>query len=585
MQLKQIQSSIQQVVVAIASVLKIEVEVADRQLFRVAGTGVIKSHVWQEMRDEDFVYRKCIESGESVVIERPGKEEICRPCLHFGNCSELGEVCCPIKVEGTTIGVIGLLAFKPDQRERLFGDLPTNLTFLQKMAELIASKMIEHYYYEEQLIIKQQISTLIHYIDHGIVMVNPEGECDFINPAARRLLRLPASEELDHASIEQLLENLKVIKSGNVIKGGGQTIMFRSRDGYRQLYANCHRMGKDGDPQHLVVILQDPEQIVAAANQLSEDMVPGFAPIIGKHDSILLVKDFIRKMANSRSPILIRGEQGTGKQFFSEYIHRYSERRDKPYLTINCAVLSEEALLVELFGQGSFDPSKSNRLGKLELAKGGTLFLDDISDMSQSVQLKLLRAMEEKSFAQGDSSKQIMLDVRIIAATDKELESLVSLGLFRQDLYYKLNVIPLQIPPLRERREDILLLAQHFLDQHAKTNRKLIRSMDEGFRNIALAHPWPGNIRELSNVLEYAINMESSHVLTQASMPPYLRDLAAVPFDLLPNGSLNLRAMEKEVISRAITLVKERDEPKERAAELLGIGRATLFRKLHEYKL
>ncbi|WP_040950941.1 sigma 54-interacting transcriptional regulator [Gorillibacterium massiliense] len=583
MQLKFIQNSIQQVVVAIASALKIEVEVADRQLFRVAGTGAIKSNVWQEMRDEDYVYRRCMDTGEPVIIENPGQNELCRPCLHFGKCPELGEVCCPIKVEDTAIGVIGLIALQSEQKERLFGDLQANLSFLQKMAELIASKMIEYQYYQEQLLIKQKISTLVHYLDHGIVMIDREGRCDFINPAARKLLYLGEEAYPDPDLIAQFLKSFGT-KNPDPGESVGQTMFFLTKNGYRQLYVNFHHLDAGKQEWNTVIVLQDPEQIATAALQITEGPSHGFEEIIGKNEAIVSLKELMRKTANSRSPILIHGESGTGKQFFAQSIHHFSERRDKPFITLNCAVLSEDMLQRQLFGEPAKGTNRATH-GALERAGGGTLFLDDIAEMPLSVQLTLLKVLEERAIRREDSAKPIPLELRLIAATDKNLEDLVAKGSFRQDLYYKLNVIPLFVPSLKDRREDILPLARYFLDKHARSNRKSFRSMDDGFQKTLVSYHWPGNIRELSNVIEYAVNIETNQELTKASMPAYLRDIDYHSLDHLSGGDLNLRSLEKEAIRRAVIVVKERGEAKDKASELLGIGRATLFRKLQEYGL
>lgn len=580
MELKAIQLTIQQIVSAISAVLKIEVEIADRHLLRIAGTGAIKPQIWKEMSNEDYVYRRCLETGEPVVIESPGFHELCRNCVHVRNCRELGEVCCPIKTDNRTLGVIGLIAFTQEQRNRLFTDLQANLTFLQKMAELIASKVMEHEFYLQQLMAQKKVSMLIDYMENGAVILNRQGECSYMNPAARRLLHIPAETEPDAGVIGQIadavLHNADGIWSDEpvALKLGGKV---------KQLLVSMQTLSINPEMKEFVVFLNDPEQITHIASRLTEDSVKGFEQIIGNHPSMKILKDLARKVANSPSSILIRGENGTGKEFFAQCIHRYSERSGKPFLALNCAVLPEALLERELFGRAAErDGQGEGKPGMIEAAEGGMLFLDDIGHMPLSTQLKLLNFLEHKTIP----GAQRQLDVKLIAATAQDLDQLVDQGLFRRELFYKLSVFPFYIPPLRERKEDILALASHFLQQHCAFTKKYIRAFDEEVKKIFLSYHWKGNIRELSNAVEYAINVESGTIVSKNSLPDYLRNVVLVDANGYPaEASCNLRMVEKDAIRRALLLVKERGEPKDKAAELLGIGRATLFRKMQEYEL
>jgi len=561
-------------------VLKIEVEIADRRLLRIAGTGAIKPQIWKEMSNEDYVYRRCLETGEPVVIETPGFHDLCRNCVHVRNCRELGEVCCPIKTDDRTLGVIGLIAFTPEQRERLFSDLQANLTFLQKMAELIASKVKEHEFYLQQLMAQKKVSMLIDYMDNGALILNRQGECSYLNPAARRLLRLFAEESPDPDVIGQIAE----IAMGGAESGlSDEPVALKLGTQVKQMLLSTQTLSINPELKEFVVFLNDPEQITHIASRLTEDAVKGFEQIIGSHPSMNILKDLARKVANSPSCVLIRGENGTGKEFFAQNIHRYSDRSGKPFLALNCAVLPEPLLERELFGRAAnVDGSGEGKPGAIESADGGMLFLDDIGDMPLSIQLKLLTFLEQKTIPGSGRT----FDVKLIAATAKDLDQLVDQGTFRKELYYKLSVFPFYIPPLRERKEDILALANHFLQQHSAFTKKYIRAFDEEVKKILLIYHWKGNIRELSNAVEYAINVESGTVVSKASLPDYLKNVVLDDMNGYPQeASCNLRVVEKETIRRALLLVKERGEPKDKAAELLGIGRATLFRKMQEYRL
>ncbi len=587
MQLKNIQPTIQQIGVAISAVLKLEVEIADHELYRIAGTGAVKSGLWQRMNNEDFVYRECINTGKPVIVDLPGLHELCTPCMHYRNCKEHGEVCCPILLDGRVLGVIGLIAFSAEQREQLFADLDAKIDFLEKMAELIATKMKESELLEEQLLAERKVSTLIGYIDNGVMLINQTGECTYLNQAARRLLELPEGQLPDISIVEQCIDPFvqpdqasRLNRSGSS-EGQGKLAVVKSGGSYKHLFLTYHPFHDEkGGQQDGVIVMADPKRMTDMAMIYSEESYKGFETIIGNHPLIEALKDLLRKTANSYSPILLKGESGTGKEFIAESIHHFSERKSAPYVTVNCAVLTEKVLHYRLFGD-------EKQPGIIAEANGGVLFLDDVHEMPMSIQLKLLHLLEEKVIWLPGETKPVPLNVRLIAATDKELDKLVGKGLFRQDLYYKLSVIPIDVPPLRARKQDILLLANHFLQEHSQANRKYIRTLSEDVKNILLTYHWPGNIRELSNIIEYTVNFSNSTMIGKEHLPAAIRniELTAVSGNQSRDHTYNLRTLERDAIERALASVQERGEPKESAAKWLGISRATLFRKLQQYGL
>jgi transcriptional regulator with PAS, ATPase and Fis domain len=579
-ELRDIQSSIQQIVSAISAVLKIEVEIADRNLFRIAGTGQIKSQIWKEMQNEDFVYRRCLELGEAVIIEKPGTHEVCLPCIHYGQCKEFGEVCCPIEIDGVIEGVIGLIAFDMEQRERLFSNLDSNLAFLKKMAELIASKLTVQRSHKQQLLGEQKISAVMNYVNNGVILVSEDGECVFINPAARRQLSLDAHEKLPKEMVDQLREAALSIAKKN---DAGHSVVIKSKSGFQEVILSAQIVQSSFHERELLIFLDDPEQIAKIASKLTESSYRGFEQMIGNHPSMKVVKDYSRKATNGSAPVLLYGENGTGKAFLAKQIHAYSHRSSYPFVALHCSALPGRMLEEELFGdEASRDNGLKRKKGKIESAHGGTLFLDDITEMPLATQQSLVRFLERKTI----QSYGGYLDVKIIAATEKDLESFAQRKLFHPALYQLLSTFTIHIPPLRERKEDILTLATHFMQRFAKQSKKYIRSIEEEVKKIFLSYHWPGNISELSNLIEYAVNAETGKSLSGRSLPGHmhnvmLMDLSGISFD----GSYNLRLVEKETIIRALADVKKRGGSKEQAAEMLGIGRATLFRKLQEYQL
>lgn len=572
MDLKNIQQGIQQIVSAISAVLKIEVEVSDDKLFRVAGTGLIKRKIWMEMNGEDVVYRQCIESGTTIIIDNPGFNEICQSCSHFENCIELGEICSPIKINNIVVGVIGLIAFDTFQKDRLFNDLDANIHFLEKMADVIATKMKEHTFFNQQLLAEKKISTLLNYIDNGIIMLNQQGECEFISSAARQMLNLSSDSTPSQKTIQQLLEQKE-----NSLKGG--KIVFLNVGHFsRKLFATYHQIDDFEQGETAVIILDDPDYITSVATHISakdknnEDM-------IGTHPSINKLKELIPKIANGTMPILIKGESGTGKNFIAKYIHLSSNKSPEKFLTINCSFFSEDKLDRELFGTSYND---EHIPGKLELADGGTLLLEEIHSLPLSIQIKLLKFITDKLiFRQGAYYE---VNVRIISATDKDLMTLIGEGQFRQDLYYKLNIIPFSIPALHKRKQDILPFAAYFLQQFNSKNSAPNKIFNDYVKDIFLAYSWPGNIQELANIIEYSYNFENTSVITETSLPEYM--LTETSDKIQSNHQkFNLQKIEKETIKRALTVIAEKGARKEDAALLLGIGRATLFRKINQFQL
>ncbi len=303
--------------------------------------------------------------------------------------------------------------------------------------------------------------------------------------------------------------------------------------------------------------------------------------IIGVSESVRNLIEVIRKVASTDSTVLITGESGTGKSLIAKAIHFLSDRRDRPFVTINCAAIPETLLEAELFGyeKGAFTGATSSRKGKFELANGGTVFLDEIGDMPLYLQAKILRVIQEKEIERLGGEKVIKVDVRIIAATNRDLESLVKEGKFREDLYYRLNVIPIHVPPLRERKEDIPLLVEHFLEKFNEKYGKKVRIAPEAMEPL-MEYDWPGNVRELENTVERLVVMNEG-VVRSADLPPHI--LAFRRKDSL--GSVSnlpekIQATEREKIIEAL---ERTGYVKSRAAKLLGYTLRQLDYRIKKY--
>jgi len=351
----------------------------------------------------------------------------------------------------------------------------------------------------------------------------------------------------------------------------------------------------------LFVILKKAvdDQDLRRENEELKDRLHGsyrFESIIGKSASMQQVFKTIMKVAQSQATVLIRGESGTGKELVARAIHFNSPRANSPMVEISCSAFPETLLESELFGyeKGAFTGADSRKKGRFEVADTGTIFLDEIGDVSASVQTKLLRALQEKEISRLGSNEPIKVDVRVITATNRDLEQALAGGLFREDLYYRLNVIPVFLPPLRERREDIPLLIDHFIKRYSKLNHKPMSGISAEGLELCLGYEWPGNVRELENAIENAVVLGEGETLLPEHLPVTvsMRKGAAADFDeaevnefFIASGASyreKMEAAEKLVLEEAI---RRADDNKSEAAKQLGISLRTMRYKIQKYKL
>ncbi|TKB10673.1 sigma-54 dependent transcriptional regulator [Desulforhopalus sp. IMCC35007] len=304
--------------------------------------------------------------------------------------------------------------------------------------------------------------------------------------------------------------------------------------------------------------------------------------IIGASKPMLELLDMVGYVAPTEATVLIYGESGTGKELVAEALHNNSERRGKPFVKVNCAAIVENLLESELFGheKGAFTGAEKRREGKFVQADGGTLFLDEIGDTSQAMQVKLLRVLQEQELQRVGGEETISVDVRIIAATNRDLEEEVAAGRFREDLYYRLNVVMLTVPPLRERSSDIALLVEHFAEKFAKKNRRALDKITDQCMKYLKQYSWPGNVRELENAIERGIILMRGSELTEKSLPLPIQKISLKEDEVDDQSPTSLFDAEKQLIMKTI---KETDGNKSEAARRLGITRKTLQNKLNRY--
>lgn len=319
--------------------------------------------------------------------------------------------------------------------------------------------------------------------------------------------------------------------------------------------------------------------------------------IIGCSNATKTLKEDIKKIATTNSTVLITGESGTGKELVARSLHSQGDRRDKPFVVINCSAIPDTLLESELFGyvKGAFTGANQNgRIGKFELANSGVIFLDEIGDMPLYLQAKILRVIQEKKIERIGSNKSIDLDIKIIAATNVDLEKKITEQKFRRDLYYRLNVIPIKLLPLRERKEDIIPIVNNLMKKYNVLSAKYVHSFDENVKNALLNYDWPGNVRELENVIELMINMcENNDILTADLLPDNILNQVPSSKSYFKNLDLNIdnteledfEKIEKEYIEKALIKYGEDTEGKKLIAKKMNIGLTTLYRKMKRFNI
>jgi len=329
---------------------------------------------------------------------------------------------------------------------------------------------------------------------------------------------------------------------------------------------------------------EERERLLKENIRLQEELRNRFRPsnIIGSSNKIQAVFDLIAQVSASDATVLIRGESGTGKELVAHALHYNSPRAAQPFIKVNCAALPETLVESELFGheRGAFTGALSARKGRFECAQSGTIFLDEVGDFSPATQIKLLRVLQEREFERLGGNASIKVDVRVIAATNRDLEELMERGLFRQDLYYRLNVFPIHIPPLRERKTDILLLADHFVEKYSAANRKNVRRITTPAIDMLMSYHWPGNVRELENCIERAVLLAADDAIHAQHLPPTLQTAEASDTGFKGTLQAALDNVEHDLIVDALKTARGNMA---KAARALGISERLIGLRIVKY--
>lgn len=596
MEILEIQTTLQQIAEAISSVIEIDVTITDRNLVRIAGTGKYKNQIGEKI-SIDGVFASCLRDNQPYIVENPKQAVVCSNCSRKSVCTECAEIVNPINVENRAEGTIGLIAFDESQKKRLLKNETNILRFLQKMSDMIAFMLIEKARSSEVKILANQLQTIMDVMDKGIIIVDAIGDISYTNKVADNLLEI-SSQKFNN--IQEIINHTNLLEFDLNKKIDNKEFEFTHKNGsFTSGTISTKILEDENKVQSVVVIIQEIQRLIKSArNIISANIATPFDNIIYQSESMNLSVQFAKKAANSNSTVLITGESGTGKELFARAIHHHSERRKEPFIAINCSAIPENLFESELFGysEGAFTgASKGGHPGKFELAHKGTLLLDEIGDMPLHLQPKLLRVIQDGKVTRVGGSRQIDVDVRIIASTNADLEQKVKNREFREDLYYRLNVIPLHIPNLRERGDDIELITKYFLEKYAQKLSKKVKNIDQEAMQIIKNHTWQGNIRELQNTIEYSVNMAEGTAIYINDLPPRFQkntETKSITIDVDSMNSISkelkiskIEDLEKQEIQKALNYKAQNNITIDEICSLLGIGKATFYRKCRTYNI
>ncbi len=574
--LKRIKKEADRYVNLLAAIGGGDVELIDLRGVRISGAGSeFKNEIGHVFPRVPLAYAKAIKTKKQVIVDDGKTDPLVAGCEVFKDFNIRSLIASPIVVNNEVLGTLGTTITK-NNNALLLDDLSLYADIAKKAADFIAISFKNLLAKEENESMINMFETLIRHMDEGAIVIDEKNKIQIINASAKAQL-----------GIERIIDEdeIKITSTGDKISDEDEFVL--NIDGKDVTVLGEIFKTIDNPKYNKVILFKNIQDLKTNIYDLTQTInVASADSIIGTSKKTKKLKEEIEKVAPSISTVLITGESGTGKEMVATAIWKSSDRKDEKFVAINCAAIPEALLESELFGyvKGAFtsaDPK--GRMGKFELANKGVLFLDEIGDMPLYLQTKLLRVIQERKISRIGSNQIIPLDVRIIAATNQDLKKMIKQNSFREDLYYRLNVIPIEIAPLRERKRDIKDLFYFYIEYYRNLFGKSFQRVDDDVLDIMLNYPWPGNVRELENAVEYMVNMMEHGIISKKALPKSIFN----PYVNLntSNSIIPLSQLEEREILKALKFFGNDTKGKELAAESLGIGIATLYRKLQNIDL
>lgn len=569
-QLESVRSGIEHFVSAAAEAFRVEAAVFNQEssLFFCTPT-----YLKKKGNAVHYTFIQDVIVNGSVLVTEPGKMPSCIGCRFNEHCPSTMEILCCIHSGTEVAGVISFTSFTKEGQKRISENTDIYLNAITKLSSLIGEYLQQFSGDSTAADTEKLIESLMSLCEQPLLLTDPNGVVLRYNQLADKILKFC---NVSSTSLRQIFSEdmARRITSGNDLfekkaSIGENTAKVTTRSIYSQ--------------NHLHSIL------VRLSNEFYENLPESgaFERLIGSSHAFVHIQNLIKRVADSPTPILITGETGTGKELVARSFHEQSCRNKYPFVAINCSSIPENLFESELFGyeEGSFTGAKKGgKMGRIEMAQGGTLFLDELGEMPLSVQPKLLRVLQEYELERVGSTKKIHLDIRIVAATNRDLREMIKEGKFREDLFYRISVINVKLPPLRDRKEDIIPISLNYLERLKTKMTTPLRTISHEAEQAFLSYSWPGNIRELQNVVEYAANLCDSDTLTLADLPEHMRGLEECPDTEKQKETPLPDSQEKQILDLLSTYGHTLEGKKKIAADL-GISLRTLYRKLNKMNL
>ena len=568
--LEEIRASAERLVTAVSDALRLEIAIFDdsSNLFFCTPTYLNKKG---RVVHAPFI-REVIENG-SVLVNKPGEMPSCIGCRFKEHCPSTIEVLCCIHAGTEIAGVASITSFTKEGQRRIIDSTAVYLNAITELANLIGDLLANKTGKSGFANLDATLAASMELCPQPVLLTDPHGVILQYNQMASNFLKFCNSTSsslwqlFPEAVVRKIMDGTNLFEKNVTIGNMATKITTRAVMNGEQISAFFIRLSGE---------LSEPEAESGF-----------FGRIVGQSSQIETIHRLIKKVADSPTPVLITGETGTGKELVARAIHEQSCRSKYPFVAVNCSGIPDTLFESELFGyeEGSFTGAKKGgKIGKIEMAQGGTLFLDEIGELPLFAQPKLLRVLQEYELERVGSNKKVHLDIRIIAATNRSLSEMVAERTFRGDLFYRINVINLKLPPLRSRREDIMPIAASYLEHLRSRIRTPLKKFAPETEELLVSYDWPGNVRELQNMLEYAANLCETDTLTPADLPEILT-LKARPCEKTEPGPAAVRNSGEQVLAGLLEKYGYTLEGKKQIAAELGISLRTLYRKLNRLNI
>jgi transcriptional regulator with PAS, ATPase and Fis domain len=586
------QGKIQSLSESMSETIGLDVTVVDSTLRRIAGTGDFSAKI-DDNSPYNSIFQQVLTSEQPVINHNKRDNPTCLHCMKYDTCVEKENISYPITVSDSCIGVVSVACFSEEQSKTMEQREQEAISLMRYMVSVIESEILSIEQHNKIISNHADVNEVINCIDKGIVIVDGDNQILHINSAAIGFLHLSFSKQtVLGASLESLITGIDF----SVREGFEIATCWNVQEKKLRVIYKLNRLQINDQGMYKILTFETIDDIVHKASLYKDKQRINFSSIRGNSPIIQEAIRVAKIAAINDSTILLCGDSGTGKDLFARSIHQESYRRNGPFIAINCACMPEHLIEAELFGyrKGAFtgaDPQ--GKTGKFEVANGGTIFLDEIAELPLHLQGKLLRVLQERQIQRIGCNETVTIDVRIIAASNKDLQHMVAQQVFREDLFYRLHVIPINLPSLRERGDDILILAEYILEQMCyRMNKRPMRIAREVIE-LFMRYSWPGNIREMENVIEYAVNFCTTSQLQIGHLPAYLSQKSSVsPLSLnevpseddtiaqIPSYRDATQSYERALILSYLRQYGESTESKRRIAKELNMSLATLYRKL-----